>query len=68
MKTEWKSGDTCVVITNKAKRSTAEYRVLCPNGPYFFVESKTGIKHNLSPSRMFRTRDEALATLPETAE
>ena len=68
MQPEWKAGDTCVVITNKAKRSTAEYRVLCPNGHYFFVESKTGAKHNLSPSRMFRTRDEALATLPETAE
>ena len=68
MQPEWKVGDTCVVITNKVKRSTAEYRVLCPNGNYFFVESKTGAKHNLSPSRMFRTRDEALATLSETAK
>lgn len=68
MKPEWKVGDTCVVITNKAKRSTSEYRVLCPNGPYFLVESKTGVKHNLSPNRMFRTRDEALATLSETAK
>ena len=68
MSNEWKPGDTCVVIVNKQKRQTAEYRVLQANGPYFFVESKTGSHHNLSPNRMFRTRDEALSTLPHTAK
>lgn len=68
MRLEWKPGDTCVVITNKKKRQTAEYRIITPNGEYFFVESKTGTKHNLSPHRMFRTRDDALASLPGSTD
>ena len=37
----WNKGDTCVLITNKAKKSTCEYIVETYDGKYFGVRSHT---------------------------
>ena len=55
----WNKGDTCVMITNKAKRSTSEYIVESYDGVYFGIRSHTGLYHRVSPWRMFRTKEEA---------
>lgn len=60
---EWKTGDTCYVLTNKKKRQSAEYTVLSFDGRYYFLESRTGHHINASPSRMFRSKEEASASL-----
>ena len=39
---DWNKGDTCVLITNKAKKSTYEYIVEGYDGKYFGVRSHTG--------------------------
>ena len=51
----WNKGDTCVMITNKAKKSTCEYIVESYDGKYFGVRSHTGLYHRVSPWRMFHT-------------
>lgn len=53
----WNKGDTCVMITNKTKKSTCEYTVESYDGRYFGVRSHTGLYHRVSPWRMFRTRE-----------
>lgn len=58
-------GDTCVMITNKAKKSTSEYIVESYDGVYFGVRSHTGLYHRVSPWRIFRTKEEAIETLAE---
>ena len=55
----WHKGDTCVMITNKAKKSTSEYIVESYDGVYFGVRSHTGLYHRVSPWRIFRTKEEA---------
>ena len=57
----WKAGDTCFVITNGKKRQATEYKVLSYDGRYYFLESRTGSHINASPSRMFRSKEEAAA-------
>ena len=64
----WNKGDTCVMITNKTKKSTCEYTVESYDGRYFGVRSHTGLYHRVSPWRMFRTREEAVETLSESKE
>lgn len=59
----WNKGDTCVLITNKAKKSTCEYIVESYDGKYFGVRSHTGLYHRVSPWRMFRTREDAIESL-----
>ena len=61
----WNKGDTCVMITNNAKRSTSEYIVESYDGVYFGIRSHTGLYHRVSPWRMFRTKEEAIETLAE---
>ena len=59
----WKVGDTCFVITNKKKRQLMEYKVLSFDGRYYFLDSRTGSRINASPTRMFRSKEEAAASL-----
>ena len=59
----WNKGDICVLITNKAKKSTCEYIVESYDGKYFGVRSHTGLYHRVSPWRMFRTREDAIESL-----
>ena len=61
----WSKGDTCVMITNKAKKGTCEYIVESYDGKYFGVRSHTGLYHRVSPWRMFRTREDAIEMLSE---
>ena len=61
----WSKGDTCVMITNKAKETTSEYTVETYDGVYFGVWSRTGLYHRVSPRRMFRTHEEAIESLRE---
>ena len=61
----WSKGDTCVMITNKAKKSTCEYIVESYDGKYFGIRSHTGLYHRVSPWRMFRTREDAIEMLSE---
>ena len=59
----WNRGDTCVMITSKAKKSTCEYTVENYDGVYFGVRSHTGLYYRVSPWRMFHTREEAIEAL-----
>lgn len=61
----WSEGDICVMITNKAKKSTCEYIVESYDGEYFGVRSHTGLYHGVSPRRMrmFHSREDAIGTL-----
>ena len=52
----WNRGDTCVMITNKAKKSTCEYTVESYDGRYFGVRSHTGLFHRASPQRLFHSK------------
>ena len=61
----WSKGDTCVMVTNKAKKSTSEYIVESYDGKYFGVRSHTGLYYRVSPWKMFRTREEAIEMLSE---
>ena len=45
----WHKGDTCVMITNKAKKSTSEYIVESYDGVYFGVRSHTGLSADAGP-------------------
>ena len=49
----WSKGDTCVMITNKAKETTSEYTVETYDGEYFGVWSRTGLS-GLSVGRALR--------------
>lgn len=59
----WNKGDTCVMITNKARKSTCEYTIESYDGRYFGVLSRTGLYHRASPQRLFHTREEAVEYL-----
>lgn len=62
----WNKGDTCVMITNKAKKSTCEYTVESYDGRYFGVRSHTGLFHRASPQRLFHSKEEAVAALEQS--
>ena len=59
----WKEGDTCVMVTNKRKGCTSAYTVQGYDGKYLSLLSSTGNLHRASAWRMFRSREEALASL-----
>lgn len=59
----WRKGDTCVMITNKVKKSTCEYTIENYDGRYFGVRSRTGLYHRASPQRLFHTWEEAVENL-----
>lgn len=61
-KKDWKPGDTCVMITNKAKGYTTEYTVENFDGMYYGIRHGA-YYHRVSPSRIFPTREDALASL-----
>ena len=61
----WSKGDTCVMITNKAKKTTCEYTIEDFAGAYFLVRSRTGSYFRASPGRLFRTREDAVESLKE---
>lgn len=46
---EWKTGDTCYVLTNKKKRQSAEYTVLSFDGKHYFLESREGEPYQCLP-------------------
>lgn len=59
----WKIGDTCVMITNKRKGYTSQYKIDGFDGSYFELRDKSQNLHRVSIGRMFHSREEALATL-----
>ena len=61
-KRDWKPGDTCVMFTNKAKGYTAEFTIEDFDGRYYGIR-RGPYRHNVSPSRIFPTREDALASL-----
>ena len=61
----WRKGDTCCLITNRAKRTAALYTVESFDGRYFGVRGNSGLFHRVSPSRMFRSKEEAATSLRE---
>ena len=61
----WRKGDTCYLITNKAKRTSLAHTVETFDGRYFGVRSNSGLFHRVSPGRMFRSKEEAAASLRE---
>ena len=63
----WRKGDTCYLITNRAKRITVAHTVESFDGRYFGVRGNSGLFHRVSPGRMFRSKEEATASLRESA-
>lgn len=61
----WKTGDTCVMITNKRKGYTTEYTIKGYDGQYFELWDRKKHFYRASASRLFHSRPEALAFLQE---
>ena len=61
-KTEWNIGDICVMVASGPKRYTQEFKVQSFDGKYYTVRRGDDLYH-VSPSRMFQTKEEALASL-----
>ncbi len=59
----WRKGDTCYLITNKAKQIAIAHTVESFDGRYFGVRGSSGLFHRVSPGRMFRSKAEAVAAL-----
>ena len=55
----WEIGSVCVMI----KKYTQEYTVKGYDGRYFTLQDKHDNFHHASVSRMFKSRDDALAAL-----
>ena len=62
---EWNIGDICFIIANKAKGYVYPYKILSISEKgYYHIQSEiTGMRHNVSPSRMFHSKEEALQSL-----
>ncbi len=66
-KLNWKPGDTCVMVTNKAKRYTSEFTVVGFDGKYYGIR-RGSYFHRVSPNRIFPSREAALASLDPQAQ
>lgn len=60
--TDWAVGDNCFLIVSISKRYIQEFEVQGFNGSYYTIK-RGNYLHHVAPSRMFRTKDEALASL-----
>ena len=63
----WRKGDACYLITSKAKRTSLAHTVESFDGRYFGVRGNSGLFQRVSPGRMFRSKEEATASLRESA-
>ena len=63
----WRKGDVCYLITSKAKRTSLAHTVESFDGRYFGVRGNSGLFHRVSPGRMFRSKEEATASLRGSA-
>jgi len=61
----WRKGDTCYLITNRAKRTTLAHTVESFDGRYFGVRGSTGLFHHVSLNRMFRSREDAVESMQQ---
>jgi hypothetical protein len=59
----WRKGDTCYLITSRARRIAAAHTVESFDGRYFGVRGNSGLFHHVSPGRMFRSKEDAVASL-----
>ena len=64
----WCRGDTCYLVTNKSKRIAIAHTVESYDGRYFGVRGHSGLFHHASPGRMFRSKEEAVASLGHSRE
>lgn len=64
----WCKGDTCYLITSKARKTTLAYTVESFDGRYFGIRGNTGMYHRVSLNRMFRSREDAVASLSQQPE
>lgn len=62
----WRAGDTCFMVTNRRKGCTNQYTVRGYDGKYFELQDRSGNLHSASPSRLFHSREEALASPQES--
>ncbi len=61
----WRKGETCYLITNRARRTSAAHTIESFDGRYFGVRGNSGLFHRVSPGRMFRSKEDAAASLRE---
>ncbi len=61
-KTDWVAGDSCFLIVSTSRRYVQEFEVQGFDGNYYSVKRGKYL-HHVDPSRMFRTKDEALISL-----
>ena len=53
----WREGDTCYLITSRAKGTAAAHTVESFDGRYFGVRGHSGLFHHVSPGRMFHSKE-----------
>ena len=61
----WCKGDICYLITSRAKRTAAAHKVESFDGRYYGVRGNSGLFHRVSPGRMFRSKEDAVASLEQ---
>lgn len=61
----WRKGDICYLITSRAKRTATLHTVESFDGRYFGVRGNSGLFHRVSPSRIFRSKEDAVASLEQ---
>lgn len=59
----WRIGDECLMFTNKTKCYTNTYIVVGYSGKYFELRDASGNLYRASELRLFRSREEAIASL-----
>lgn len=59
----WSKGDICIMITNRLKGFTNEYKIVGHTGKYFELRDNSGNLHHANIHRLFHNREEALASL-----
>lgn len=61
-KPKWQPGDTCVMIASVSRRYALEYTVQSFDGEYYTV-TRGKYMHRAKPERLFKTKEDALASL-----
>ena len=61
----WKIGDICYVVMNKTKGYVYPFRIksITEKGYFFVISETNNSRHNVSPQRMYRTKEDALNSL-----
>ncbi len=60
---DWKIGDTCYLVLNKKTGYSRKYKIVDYKEPYFLIVDDKGRYDNVSPVRIHRSKEDAMATV-----